>query len=160
VILSASVGTDHQQPDQDQHVVAVPQPGRKRQIHDSSIPTASTARRNQPPKLATSGTGSRSWRASIFSISVAVNCEPSADDDLALADRHVDRGDVCRCLGLGGIVRSELNDEFGDDEGRMSSAASIRLVVKVPRHQAGQSPRRTATSEATQWRAEAGPRQG
>ena len=51
-------------------------PGRKRQIQDSRMPTTRTAIRSQPAKLATSGTDSRIPSASIFSMSVAASGDP------------------------------------------------------------------------------------
>ena len=139
VILSASVAPTTSSPIRTSTLSRCHSPGRKRQIHDSSIPTASTASRSQPPKLATSGTGSRSWRASIFSISVAVNCEPLRTMTSPWRIVTLIGATSAAALAFAALVRSELNDEFGTTSGRMSSAASIRSASsRSARHQAGQ----------------------
>ena len=139
VTLSASVAPTTSSPIRISTLSRCQSPGRKRQIQASSIPTTSTASRSQPPKLATSGTGSRSRRASIFSMSVAVELRPVADDDLALADRDVDRRDVGRGLGLRGIGEVGAERRVRDDEraDQFGGEHPFR-VAQITRHQTGQ----------------------
>ena len=99
VILSASVARDQQEPDQDQHVVAMPQarpepPDPGQQDADDEAPRAAASRRSWRRR----GGLPQAERVDLLDVR-GVNGVAVADDDLALADRDADRRD-----GLGGLV--------------------------------------------------------
>ena len=131
VTLSASVAPTTSNPIRISTLSRCQSPGRKRQIQASSIPTARTASSSQPPKLATSGSGSTEIEGIDLLDVRRRQRRPVADDDLALADRDVDRYDLVGGLGLGrvrelGAERGVRDDQRIDEFRRRASARPRR----------------------------------
>ena len=93
VILRASVAPTTSTPIRNRTLSRCHRPGRNRQIQASSIPTSRTASMNQPTNTVGLGPATPRPRASIFSMSAAVEQRAVADDDLALGDLDQDRSD-------------------------------------------------------------------
>ena len=113
------------------------------------MPTTRTASSSQPAKLATSGAVSRRPRASIFSMSVALNGVPLRT--MTSPWRIVSRTGTTASAALSLAVSQSgwLNEELGTISGEMSSAASIRSASSSPPAiRPARRPRVSATAES------------